>query len=1229
MAGLLLLAGCSDDFERDYPSGIPADGILNLQFGITPMKTVTTRSDSEIGSVDMYVYVGTALKQQVSLELDENYKASVLLNSDVTEAGANPKFYFVANPTAITGAVTTPTNIGNATVAAITNEDNQLTMSSKELSLAQVVGNGVKVPLVHNSAKITVNQANKTGNTGVDSLDYTSGSAYEFTPYVDVENSFLLAGGLNKRSNPEGNKTFASLNNATFSAAEQFVPAVINTGNEANKSFVVVKALFSGDGKTYFYRLDFQQKVAKANTNPVEYTTRPIDVNPNHHYKFLIKSVTGVGYSTPEEASANPTPLIDYQVHDHSPVIFNMISDGSRFLGVQKEITNEDATVGSTKDVYVKLFSSSSDSEMTELANSDDWDKYFSFSASWLSVEGVTEADSDELIYESEEDETGMNVWGDEGTTSDPNHKGKLYKVTLKFNNTFDPGTLNATMTVNWRGLSRQVDVKWIRKFNPSTLFNPVVELKIFNRYETNWSRSDHQVYSKDYFEDFLEKKTAGTDAVANNGHNRADGLHFPMPYGDGDTKWCYLYKLVVNSGLASSFTWDVSTTGVNGLEIIKPDTRNSSSEANRTFYIVRTNGKDDFKYETGQLILTITPSGGKPVEYSNVKLYHTGFFHIDDRTSVSYIKSPLVGKYLYYEVFESGSGNNVEHWLDRNIGATSAQMHIEGGINNPDARGYYMVAAQGDSYHTPIMYTDACPPGYEVPSQNQWRNLEKDSKFDIEQIGAYYLPTYRVDATRLVYFPKSKYYSGDSFIGEERAGYYWTRTIASGMEKDQIGNWLKVMNFAGTASSFVNGQLGAGATYYMSLRAVAKSGNDDGRPEKFFFQVKGATHVFLYVDNGDGTRTSATDWPGQAIGNYETVENGQIFEYSYETTTADLNKIKVIFNYVAKNGQIFTFSKNSFSEGGTTHTNIRPKDAQGWYVLNTNRNTAFSGLTDDWTDDKKCAVSLSRDHNSQLSGDLSANGWRWNINSKSFWENTGGGDTSETIEYRLGGNGFGGWADGNRTSGTVMTAKSDGTYEWKGTPSQTGEFGIRKIVIKADNTTTYTWISASGTNNVGSSGGTFGTKTNGTNFNLETKAEYTFNYNPSTNKLIVTGSGSGGNDLVKYRLYWKSGYEDQGGTKERNYIYFATRPTGTLQINGNALNEKTTYERSGYDTNKRCCYFDFQVPASVSTFTIKVIMKSSQNDWSNQTSDIEISSSLFNDTSTASGYKSYTKEGI
>ena len=966
---LMSLAACSDDFNAPV-NGLEENGELTLSFAVAPLETVITRAGDNLNPVSMYVYAadGTKLMDE-ALEVSGGV-AKVMLNKKVMEKRDEAKFYFYANAGEITGSISTSTGIEGATVEDLTDGVNY-TLSSKgstsgsaSYSLSELTSPGTSVTMIHNGVKVTVTQGEGTNKDS-----YGGGLVkYPFVTVGTASTSKLLSGGMAALSEPV-TLTDSKIDASSLSSAEEIVHPTNNTTNgNANKTFVIIKADYQG--YSYFYRLDFQEVEGTGNNKK----TKAIDLQSNHWYQFLIKSVTGPGCSKASEAAKNPTPMIEYSIHDHAPVIYNMISDGMRELGVSEGFTNYNKTPSTdvapnTHDISVKLFSPNS-SEMDELTM-ENWRKYIIIpkDCDWLEVSAISDASSAD--HGTDGFDESYNEAGVEA--GNVNSKGKVYNVTLRFKDTKIPGTQETDITVNWHGLSRNVHVIWNRDFDPSKLFSPDVEIKAFegenHRWSdaSKWNNGESYIYFKNFLGQGLENGaglSVGTSSTQNNGVERNAGLHFPLMYGaDNDDgtfrdKWTYMYKISINPEVADGddFTWSVSAEGVSNIKFTEENgsTEKTSGDQNdRIFYVTRNskrnaeNKVDDWEYEIGTMHIQVKAGNAEPVDYP-IDLYHTGFFH-KDLDEDNCVKDGVSGKFTYYEVVTVGE----DHWLDRNIGAKSAEMYIEGGFGPSEAAGYYMVGAKYVMYGTPKMYDSVTPPGYEVPSVEQWNTLRQSTAFHTELSGAYYNAYYQTNVgitennptPKRVYFPKSRYYEGSastSLIGNARSGYYWTRDAATGTEKEEIGNWLRCLTMTGSSTSFISGRVkGRSNPYYMSMRAVAKRLSDSSTT-RFSFQVEGATHVYLYSKDASGKPTPVTSWPGQAIGNSYTMTIGQSFPFSYESKTAKEDNLYVIFNYVDAKGKIYTMSNNEFANDAA-HTSIKAEEAKGWLVYGSNRITDFN----------------------------------------------------------------------------------------------------------------------------------------------------------------------------------------------------------------------------------------------------------------------------------------------
>jgi len=941
MAIMMSFVACSDDIFDAPENELPSDGKLTVSLGVPAMKKVATRAnENAVGDVLMFVFNSENKLKQVESWTGLDTQTVTIAESLRKDGGM--QFFFVAN----SGLAKTAFSID----AGIDDVKKKL-MSEVVIGDNMVMSGIASLPhllkmetvwLYRNAAKVSVH-GNDTGKT-----------PYPFVVLGSASQSYMMAGAFCNEGN--NSDLLGAPSDVTFppSIADDRTAAVYlhpteNTGGNLTKSYIIVKADYNG--KPNYYRLDFQKK--NETTNEIDV----LDLLPNHHYEVtILGEPQGPGYADPEAASKNPTPLSSnwYKIDDHAPVIFNMVTDGSHELGVSHRILNTQLANNTTEDLYVKVYSIDNPSEEADFATN--YSSLITFDKSFVSLAGTIE-----------EVTSGDNN-ADLVDIADVNNGGKIYRIPLKFNQTGDFGDGTATGKVVWQGLSREFEIVWDRTFNPSNLLKATY---ITIKNGDNGTVVDHQLYFDQLADDgatlnakgFITDNVWGVSAADNNGNARDNGFHFPVMYGETDKLWTYEYDVEFEPLAEKAYSWSarlVGDPGVTGNVEIKSVNSPSLTAAEGPKLCLTTSGQS-WDYGTGYLEITVTVDGKAQPPFE-VPVYHTGFFHKDvisgsitayeniDNSGNLRTASILKGtgdnsKYTYYEVVSMGD----RHWLDRNVGAHSAGLYIENSdgtayIGDNSAAGYYYRVAGYKKYESPVMNTSMCPPGYTIPTEIDFNQVRASSGFSTAQMGNYYTASYRVSDEKTVYFPKARYYNSTSAdrVGDARAGYYWTSSAASGTEKEEIGAWLKCLNFNGTASSYINGEVvcptvgnasrNATDGFAMAVRCVNKDERTTEYKTTNFF-VKGATHIFLYKEEG-GVRTPVFPWPGQAIGTYNSV-NSDYFNFYYESATVGPEDLYVIFNYKQENGQIISYSANASNKQNFRRTDsANPSSLVGWKVV-------------------------------------------------------------------------------------------------------------------------------------------------------------------------------------------------------------------------------------------------------------------------------------------------------
>ena len=704
------------------------------------------------------------------------------------------------------------------------------------------------------------------------------------------------------------------------------------------RAFVIVKGEYKN--ATCYYRIDLREKDSNGKY-------KYLFLTPNHYYQIKIVKVRCKGYNSAEEAAAHPqSDFLEVEIHDHVERIMSMTSDGLRELGVTQYVNRKDASGG--EDFMLKLFTAVSGESLPDLANatyntkrtkltypasSPEFEMEIITGMEWLSFKNVENAGED-----SKEDSN---------STSDvKSSPGMVYKVGLDYSTTsLFTGTQEATIRVRWRGLEREVTVIWKKEFDPEKICSVTLAISYSGsdpdnaNVGTRTNATNYWTYLKD---------AKGVKEYENVGKLRNQGFHLPLKYG-GDAEainWKYEYVISPAAGLGEITAARFATPRDEGFEDVNEfPSAKLELRGDGKVYLSSTAQDHDWSYLEGKLILTI---GG--VDYP-FDVYRTGFFHYESREdkkdgSNSLFKGtvPSDGVY-YYEVRTIGS----QHWLDRNIMASAGGMSIMDSDGNnliPDDKerekdvefysgstGAYFLPAkyvQGADAGKNV-YTQLTPPGFRIPTVNEWDNLRNSGRLNTSQTTAanttYYQANIIDDNGNAMYLPKVGYFNDSQRVGDANAGYYWTKTRASGLEKAEVGRWLRSLFLSGASNSYMNGNV---QTYGMQVRAIAGKHSDvEASQYTVGFRVKGATHVYVYdagepwpsgVDKDsktydDSQKYGLVTWPGQPIGEASAMENGNgkngaEFTFTFSTSTPKEN-LRFLFTFV-ENGKIRVFERGT-----------------------------------------------------------------------------------------------------------------------------------------------------------------------------------------------------------------------------------------------------------------------------------------------------------------------------
>lgn len=910
----LALAACSDD-EKYVVEPAGDDSTITFSISIPDPEKVVSRAGEDTAferklndlSVMIYDADGTLLQKEIGVKdftpAGDNNKTrvTVMLNDKAKGYQGSATTYIVANAGhLLTDANTATTDLlkGVTTTATLPAAEGFLMSGKVESKLNSASLLTTPVTLIRTEAKITVVNKATTTFTNLATALYNGTTA-----------GYVTAGA---------DDTYCD---ATDSDIQQFdsdnTLYTYPCKNAEGNTFIIVKGTYKKGtyNGEYYYRINFRKVTEEATEN--EY----LDLQPNHLYEVQINSVTGPGYESAEEAASHPASNdIEVEIYDHVPEVFDMAFDGTRELGVT-DIIAYTGTDSGTAELYVKYYSKN-DADMATAPKPE-------CDARWLTI-----APTPEPVEGHDDSET----------------PGKVVKYKLTFQTTDELGSLETLITTTWQGLKRETLVTWDRVFDGNAISTAKLTIhptdgsgdKVIDDYWTFLAGNGTETTAAGG-----APKLFGIQPEKMGGKVRNEGFHFPVMYGKrGETKeerWSYSYDVVTKIN-TSDYDCKLEITGDDAIKNYVSANAGTTSDGSFSFTLTRagnaSTGNDgsiatnDYTYATGKLTLTLTPRNRTEAETRVAQryvfdLYHTGFFHYDSGSPSAYITDANDPGYYYYEVLPvDGATLRTRYLLDRNIGAKAAGMYIQtvsGGSHVTDnvwpfdeesAGGYYRVADKGTNYSDPTMVNGITPPGYRVPMQRMWDAIRNSANYVAHQssVGStsYFTSYYKTKVTdngmsrdELIYFPKARFIDDGNNSGDANSGYYWSSTASAGTEKEEIGRWLKCLQLSGGVTSYINGNV---EMYYMSVRGINDI-PDDQAYNVTSFDVKGATHVFLY--KGDVTdKEYTTSWPGHAIGNSSTAD--QFFNFVYESTVYKAEDLKVIFNFVDETGKIMTVSENS-----------------------------------------------------------------------------------------------------------------------------------------------------------------------------------------------------------------------------------------------------------------------------------------------------------------------------
>ena len=788
----VVLAACSD--IRDIVGGdtpdVPSEGVvLTLKLPNFTKTTVATRAteqqikslcvlcyDAEDNYLGMSNITGADIKPnddgtcKVKVKVMEGTATlHVVANAEITESDAKD-----AN-----GKI----NLYNA--VRRTDIDLNAPVCWGSITVTDLLSGKTSLTLVRQFAKASVTKDSKLTN-------------FEITGFKIVNTA--LSGTIATRSFSE----VALSSVACTAKPDNFATA---TGEQpfyetpADKACMIIKAKYNNGPETY-YKVAFQTK------NP-NGTFTPMALLRNHHYQVKVTAVNHAGYSSADEAEANPPEnRLSVVVVDDNPPIVDMIACKDYELGVcaGPEVKGEDQTATisfvTTKpkdNDYNDLSVVSNDSWITVPADYKSSESYIALPTSATSTVGGQ--------FSSEGRRYTINLTLEKNYVSDP-HKGS---VTIKY------GDLSLNVYITQLGYDFRTDPH--RKVQMRDLENKSPDLN-----------------QDDYFNWMDDNSLKGITPAENQGRVRNDGLHFFV----GKNQVYYLIPKLQGD---EPLTYDASLVKV---EEITVDHTN--------FYKVTLATDNNYNRWISNLTITTNTNARTKITVT-YPVYHVGLFAqlTGDAAGIYQLGNSKASGWYYYEMVNVKAGDKTYHMLDRNLGATTNGYYSPATTalaGNVEAKGGYFIISKAQSSDEAKKNNDVVDAlaigNFKVCDNKCLQSLIDNNVLKIEEKTTDYGEGYNCICIKTadseipeIYIPMSGYYEGksneDPVYKDSYHANLWTSSLLSvyqGFSSTSLeyGFWYLYLDAFGKSLNlsnyrFVSGSSGMNKGRYraMPVRLVAE----------------------------------------------------------------------------------------------------------------------------------------------------------------------------------------------------------------------------------------------------------------------------------------------------------------------------------------------------------------------------------------------------------------------
>ena len=563
----------------------------------------------------------------------------------------------------------------------------------------------------------------------------------------------------------------------------------------ADKAYMIIRAKYDGGAETY-YKVAFKNKTSDG-------TLEPIALLRNHHYQVKVTAVNHAGYSSPEEADANPPEnRLSVVVVDDNPPIVDMIACKDYELGV----CGKQTVLGNAEEATITFVTTKPDFKYSVKSNTE-----------WITVSPTA---------------TVVEL-----PSSGHSSSGRLYTIKLTLSKNYQSAAHTGIVTITSGDLSRSVEITQLG-YDFRTDPNRIVQIRGL----AGLSSDDEA----DYFK-WMDASLQGITPAENQGRVRNDGLHF---FVGNNTVYYLIPKLQGDELTCNDTRVKVDKESVSGF--YKVMLANNSDESY--------NDNNYNRWISDEAFTIITITNNRTNITVSYPVYHVGLFaQLTGKAATDYQlgKSKASGWY-YYEMVnvvakvtkkDGTTEYKAYYMLDRNLGATNNGYYSPSTTALKDnigaIGGYFKIseAQSSDEAKKDDHVVDALAIGNFKVCDNMCLQglIDNNNALAIEEETTHYGEKYnclRITTRNRdipeIFIPMSGYYEGATYKDEYHANL-WTSSRLSDYQgfsstSPEYGFWYLYLDAFGKSLNlsnyrFVSGSSGMNKGRYraMPVRLVAE----------------------------------------------------------------------------------------------------------------------------------------------------------------------------------------------------------------------------------------------------------------------------------------------------------------------------------------------------------------------------------------------------------------------